>query len=86
MEGEVTKHKRYYYTPTIINIDSLRPIVFHSKPMRSSFSILGSKDQGHNYKIESLMMKNEDITSRYISLVNKVESIREFIIESLNKD
>ena len=78
------------YTSTIIHFDRLRPIVFHSgfhsKPVRSSFSLLGSKDQGHSYKIESLMMKNEDITSRYISLANKVESIREFIIESLNED
>ena len=79
MEGEVVKHKRYHYRPTIIHIGGFRPL-------RSSFSLLGLKDQGHNYKIESLMMKNEDITSRYISLANKVESIREFIIESLNED
>ena len=82
MEGEVAKHKRYHYTPTIINI---LPLSRWSRTS-SSFSLLGLKDQGHNYKIESLMMKNEDITSRYISLANKVESIREFIIESLNED
>ena len=85
MKGEVVNSNAYYSPITIIRVGSLlnRYNMFHS----SSYSKFHRLNELENkYKIESLMMKNEDITSRYISLANKVESIREFIIESLNED